>query len=274
MHNFHGKILMEFKEFLNEANHGLTSVYHVSPRSDMFKLRPTSHHKGTRALIGKGEPGIFVAPKFRDAIAWSVSYVAGKKYNTQEPTERVKEKGGGRHGEKFKGNYATLTIYEIEVPKDVLKRSVYTGWWEPEYFISASDMELMNIISSKTYSFYELVKIQSRLDNTKKTFEPQGDSGIIDIRKTNLAARYYLELKDTYNNHLLKGKSPLIAPDDPFRSSMSSDHLVNLEIEKLKKYMFQNTPDWKVIPITSLNKTQEKEVETIYKRIKSMIESL
>jgi len=263
---------MGFKEFLNEINRELVSVYHVSPRSDMFKLRPISHRKGTRAFIGKGEPGIFVAPKFRDAVAWATSYIGFKKNDTQRPNERLKEKGGGRHGDSFKGVYKTLTVYEIKIPKDVLRSSVFTSWWEPEFFIQAFNMDLMTVVGSKTYSFYELAKIQSRQDRVRRDFHPQGDSRIISVSKTNLAAKYYLELKSRYNEYLLKGRSPVIVSVDRISDN---DHLINVEIEKLKRYIFkQDFGDWKAVIIPSLDKKQESEVKQIYKRIASMIEGL
>ena len=262
---------MDFKEFLNEGNREFTSVYHVSPRSDMFKLRSTGHRKGTRAYIGKGEPGIFVAPTFKDAVAWATSYVGFKKHNTQKPNERLKEKGGGVHGEGFKGEYKTLTIYEIKVPKDTLKNSVYTSWWEPEFFIPASSMDLMTIIGSKTYPLYDLSKMQSRRDSVRHDFYPQGDSRITAISKTNLAARFYLELKNLYNEYLLKGRKPVIVSVDRISDN---DHLINVEIEKLKRYIFKQTSDWRIVVIPSLDKKQESEVKQIYKRIASMIEGL
>lgn len=259
---------MDFKEFLFENNKQYTIVYHVSPRSDMKKLRPVSSQKGTRAFIGKGEPGIFVAPRFKDAVAWATTYVGGKKYHTQKPNERVKEKGGGWHGEKFKGIYKTLTIYEIQVPKEVLKNSVYTGWWEPEYFISAEDIWQMTIVGSKTYSFFELAKIKSKIDRT--SFSPTIDKRIKSIAKTNLAAKYYLELKDLYNNALLQGTSPVLVSDD---SPFSSNHLINKEIEKLIKYIFIFDGNLSV-PINKLDKIQEIEVGKLYQRIKNMINNL
>lgn len=264
---------MNFKAFINEMGHEFISVYHVSPRSDMSRLRATSPRKGTRAYIGKGESGIFVAPKFKDAVAWATSYVGGKKHHTQKPNERLKEKGGGYHGEKFKGIYRDLTIYEIKVPKEVLKRSVYTGWWEPEYFIAADDMDKMIIVSSKTYSFYELAAMQSRFDRIRTEFYPQGNRNIKDVSKTNLAARYYLELKDLYAKSLLGGASPVIASDDS-TSHRGSSHLIDREIEKLKKYIFKNNPDFSVEKINFLDRKQEGEVREIYKRIKSLIETL
>jgi len=264
---------MIFKEFFYESNRELTSVYHVSPRSDMFKLRPISHRKGVRAYIGKGEPGIFVAPKFKDAVAWATSYVGGKKQDTQRPNERLKEKGGGRHGDGFEGVYKKLTIYEIKVPKEVLKNSVYTSWWEPEYFIPASSMDLMTIVGSRTYSIYELSKMQRRRDNVRYDFYPNQDSYILKASKTNFAARYYLDLKSLYNSYLLKGNTPLIDEDLPAVPS-DSTHVINKEIDKLKNFIFERRSDMRVKTVQFLNRLQESQAKELYEKIKVMIQSL
>lgn len=264
---------MNFKEFLTEGNKELVSVYHVSPRSDMVKLRPVSYKKGVRSYIGKGQPGIFVAPRFKDAVAWATSYVSGKKHDTQQTTKRLKEKGGGRHGLKFKG-YQYLTIYEIKIPKEVLERSVFTAWWEREYFIVAEDMQFMNIVKSETYSIKELLKMQSSFDNTRTNVIPKTITQIKELAKTNLAARYYLELKKLYSDSLLSGAKPVIASnDDRPIFSRDSDHIVDLEIKKLMKYMFKHSSSWRMIPIIVLDKNQEKEVIEMYKKIKSMIQT-
>lgn len=264
---------MNFKEFLNEGNRELVSVYHVSPRSDMVKLRPVSYKKGVRSYIGKGKPGIFVAPRFKDAVAWATSYVSGKKHDTQQTTERLKEKGGGRHSLKFKG-YRDLTVYQIKMPKEVLNRSVFTDWWEREYFITAEDMQFMNIVKSKTYSIDELLKMQSNFDNIRTNVIPTTITQIKELAKTNLAAQYYLELKKLYSDSLLSGAKPVIASsDDRPIFSRDSDHIIDLEINKLMKYIFERSGNLRMIPINALDKNQEKEVIEIYKKIKSMIET-
>jgi len=262
---------MNFKDFIKE-NKKYVSVYHVSPRSDMFKLRPTGHGKGVRSLIGKGQPGLFVAPKFRDAVAWAVSYVSGKKSETQRPNERLREKGGGYHGEKGPKLYKNLTIYEIKVPKEVLVNSYYTGWWEPEYFITAENLDKMRIIKSKTYHIEELTDIYRRDSNSRITnVYPQQTSHIKKVSKTNLAARYYLELTDLYNMALMQGKKPVIASTE---FSSDSEHLIRQEIDKLKKYIFGNTFSWNVQLVEKLDKKQESEAREIYERIKRMIKDL
>jgi len=261
---------MSFKSFL-ESSSEYISVYHVSPRSDMFKLRPTGHSKGVRSYIGKKQPGLFVAPKFRDAIAWAVSYVGGKKYDTQEPTERVKEKGGGRHGEKGPRSYRYLTIYEIKVPREVLNSSSYTAWWEPEFFISAEHLDKMSIVKSKTYTLDELSKIYSRSESTRRESYPGKLLNIERASKTNLAARFYLELSNLYNQALMKGKKPVFVDTI---SIYDNNHMVRVEIEKLMPYIFAKTHDFSVEALPRLSKQQEAESRAIYERVKRMIEGL
>jgi hypothetical protein len=69
---------MNFKKFLESVQE--VDVYHVSPRSDIFELRPTGSKKGQRSYIGKKQPGVYVAPRFIDAVAWAVTYVGGTSY--------------------------------------------------------------------------------------------------------------------------------------------------------------------------------------------------
>jgi hypothetical protein len=262
---------MNFKSFLDQ-NQDFTTVFHVSPRSDMKILRPISHKRGTRALIGKGQPGLFVAPKFRDAVAWATSYVGGKKYYTQRPNERLKELGKGWHGEKGIRSYKNLTIYEIKVPKEVLKKSTFTGWWEPEFFISAEHIPDMSIVKSRTYSLDELSRIYTRNLTTRSQFRPSEDKTIEELSKTNLAARYYLELTDLYNEALMKGKKPvLITKDFPHRS----EHLVNAEIQKLKRFMYKESLNsFHQEPVIKLNRVQENEVNLIYDKVSRLIQNL
>jgi hypothetical protein len=264
---------MKFKEFLNESKE-FTHVYHVGPRSDMFKLRPIGHSKGTRASIGKGQPGLFVAPKFRDAVAWAVTYISHKKYYTQKPTERVKEKGGGWHSEKGVQDYKNLTIYKINVPKEILKKSSYTYSWEPEFFISSEHLDQMNIVSSKTYNIYELSKMYSKRSNKRSESHPSKLANIKKVAKTNLAARLYLKLLDSYNSALLQGKTPIFTDDEELIRD-NNNHLVRTEIEKLVKYIFKHSSTWWGLEnIPSLDKAQEAEVRKIYERVSKMIRRL
>jgi len=263
---------MNFRSFLNESNLQEIEVYHVSPRSDMFQLRPTGSKKGQRSYIGKKQPGVYVAPKFKDAVAWAVSYVSGIKSRNQRPNERLKEKGGGFHAEKVDTNYKNLTIYQIKVPKEILQKSAYESFWEPEYFISQDNMDQLRIVKSKTYSLGELQTIYERM--SQKRHEVRGDS-INDIKKaskTNLAARYYLELIDLYNQKLMSGKKPVFKDAE---SSYKNRHLVHQEIEKLKEYIITSGDNWTSIKlIERLTPQQIKEVNKIYQNIKNIIESL
>ena len=113
--------------------------------------------------------------------------------------------------------------------------------------------------------------MQSRFDRTKAEVMPETNTLIKDLAKTNLAARYYLELKDLYANSLLTGFKPRRALGSNSVFSKDSDHLIDLEIKKLMKYTFERSSNLRMIPINTLDKNQEKEVVEIYKRIKSMI---
>jgi len=259
-----------FKQFLKSKK---AIVYHVSPNSSIKKLRPTGSHKGQQSIkMGRG--GIYVAPKFKDAVAWATSYVGGKKYHTQKPNDRLKEResGGGWHGDKGPKNYKNLTIYELEVPEELLKNSWSNSFWEPEYFISAEYMNHIKVIKSTTYSLDELM-VLDRV-NSQKRMELISSKELIEIKrasKTNQAARYYLELLDSYNQHLLKGKNPIINQD----SDIKNDHVIRQKTEKLKDYIFYSDNNWTSLKIIEkLNKDQKREAEQIYQDVKKLIQSL
>jgi hypothetical protein len=55
-----------------------THVYHVSPISHIHKLRETGSTKGIQAAP-QHQAGVYVAPKYSDAIEWFISYVAHNK---------------------------------------------------------------------------------------------------------------------------------------------------------------------------------------------------
>ena len=245
----------------------MRTVYHVSPRSGIRDLRAIGHSRGVRALTGKGQPGLFVAPKFKDAVAWAVSFVSHKRTETQKPNERLKEKeeGGGNHSEKGVGPYKNLTVYEIEVPDEVLRRSPYTAWWEPEYFISSEEMPLLSIKKSKTYSMEELKSIYNKSLRERPNYAPQGDQEIKILAKTNKAARYILELKDLYNRLLMAGAKPTMSPQDPDK------HLVDEELEALRKLTHMDDHIFNPTPITRLNQGQERRAEEIRNRVLGML---
>lgn len=259
---------MKFLEWINKK-FKKTYVYHVSPKSSIVRLRPTSARKGLQA-IKQGTSGIYVAPKFRDAVAWATSFVGHKKYNTQKPNERLKEKGGGYHGDKFPETYNNLTIYKIEVPEDLLKIVWKSSSWEPEYFIPAEYMDNLKIIKSKTYSMNDLILMDNKRSQKRTELASSSLLTIKKASKSNLAARYYLELTDFYNQYLLKGKKPILN-DDP---KYSNDHLIRQKIDKLKDYIYENDNYWTYKIREKLNKAQQLEVEKLYLEIKKLIENL
>lgn len=257
---------MEFREFFEKSPK--TYVYHVSPDSSIGRLRATGSHRGQQS-VRMGRSGIYVAPKFRDAVVWATSYIGHKKYNTQKPNERLKEKGGGYHGEKFPETYENLTIYKIEVPKELLKNVWKSSSWEPEYFIPAEHMGDLKVVKSKTYSMNDLMVIDSRRNQKRAELASSDLLLIKKASKSNLAARYYLELKDLYNQYLLRGKRPILN-DDP---KYSNDHLIHQKIDELKRYIFQNS-NYYVKIIEKLDEAQQRDVEKLYLEIRKMIEKL
>jgi len=74
---------MGFRDFLYTESR-MATMYHISPQSGLKSLRPTGHHRGTQAYP-QGMAGVYLAPKFADAVAWGVSHVMYKKgHSVQE----------------------------------------------------------------------------------------------------------------------------------------------------------------------------------------------
>ena len=268
---------MKFSKWIDKK-YKKTYVYHVSPDSDIGKLRPTGSHRGQQS-VKMGMGGIYVAPRFKDAVSWAVSYILGKKYYTQRPNQRLKnkEKGGGSHGEKGHNSYRKLTIYKIEIPKYLLsKKGVWgSNSWEPEYFLPGEYIREMKIIESKTYSREEIIIIHNRSEQKRTELSLNSyNNKIKQASKTNLAAKYYIELLEMYNRYLLMGKKPIIKDDENSWSRKKNDHLIHQKIKKLKDYIFDSDNNWTNIHVKKLNKKEEQEIEKIYQEIKNMIENL
>ena len=166
-----------------------THVYHASPESNIYRFKPTGYHKGHQSIrMNRG--GIYVAPKFHDAVAWATSYVAYKK---------------GKHSNSATSVlFRDITIYKIRIPKHILARSWSENWWEEEYFISDEDLRSIRIISEKTYDFHELFKIYKKEKSLKfELSRSRWEIGASHIH--NQAAKCYLQLKEELNTLLLAG---------------------------------------------------------------------
>ena len=134
-------MLTTFKQF-NESKGGKMSIiWHASPNSNLFKLRATGSSKKLQA-IPMEEAGLYVCPRFRDAVIWFLSYISGKKnnYSSLNP-------------------YKEGTIYKLEIPTVVLERSWYSENWEPEYFISEDDVKYIKILSKKNINIEHIFRM-------------------------------------------------------------------------------------------------------------------
>lgn len=171
---------------------GYTYVYHASPESGIFRFKPTGHHGGYQQVrMNRG--GLYVAPKFSDAVAWATSYVAHKK-GKNHPTSA---------DPIF---FRNITIYKIRIPKKILFYSWKSSDWEKEFFISDDDLDSLKITSRKTYSFHDLIRVCQK-ENRKKwdCSRSRWDVATAHARTHNLAAKYYLQLKDELNTLRLSG---------------------------------------------------------------------
>lgn len=164
---------MNFRDFLESAP---ATVYHVSPEAHLKTIRPARARAKSGSKLGRG---VFVAPKFKDALAWADSYVKHKKSS---------------------GQYKTLTIYTLQIPREILKTAYYAAWWEPEYFIPEELADQIQIVSSQTMTNKEIVSLYRRSlslywQNRQIQSNP---SKIKELAKTNLAAKLYLDLFDRF----------------------------------------------------------------------------
>lgn len=262
---------LRFRDFLSKP----TYVYHISPESDLKRLRATGSHVGVQARNQK-MAGVYVAPDFKSAIAWGSSFVGHKKGDLQNKkrNDRLKEKGGGFHSDENAMTYKNLTIYKIQIPSALLKQSdIWSSRsWEPEYFIPEKYLDQLKIVNKKTYTFGQLNSMYSRNLNKRHEFIAKDIKLVEKLKTKNLAARYYLELIANYNQKLLMGKNPVLSSTDGPRDS---EHLVRQKIEELKKYIFNiNYSINSIDPIIRLDKSQESKVKEIYLNIKKLIESL
>ena len=232
-----------FKKWLLKEGKDWAYIYHVSPESGLYKLRPTGAHKGTQAHT-QGKAGIYVAPKFGDALAWYISFV------------RWKKRGSNLY-------YRSATIYKIKIPKSVLERSWSANFWEKEYFISEDDLDQVEIVSQKTYNGQELVNLAHR--NTLKSYEAKGKDPerIAKGSKGNIAAVEYLRLLEKYRNLMLNHYSV----DSIDRSNVQ--HLFS----KLEKLFIKDIYDWNSLqPISKVK--DPKVVQEIVNQINNILDGL
>jgi hypothetical protein len=169
-----------------------TYVYHTSPESGIYKFKPTGHHKG-RQSIRMNRGGLYVAPKFSDAVAWATSYVAHKK--------------GKKHPKSPRSIfYRDITIYKIRVPKQTIADSWGASWWEAEHFIADEHLDSLEIVSKKTYHYHDLIQLYKK-EHSKKydCSRSRWDIATTHARSHNIAAKYYLQLKEELNTLLLAG---------------------------------------------------------------------
>ena len=214
----------DFKTFFE--NNRMTTVFHVSPNSNIYKLRATGSHKGAQA-VKQNKAGIYVAPKFEDALIWFLSYVT--------TTKHPKIHGSKSHYDDF---YKNATVYTIELPKEVLDRSWFSNFWEREYFIEEKDIPLMQIVAKKTYSEKEISNMYKRINDSRRAVRFKSGSlekALETTDKTNFATKTYKELNSFYSNYKLRNSN----------TNPELEESVKNILNEIKKFMFlRNESDW------------------------------
>lgn len=214
---------MNFKDFLNESS-GMATVYHVSPLPNLIRLRAERTNAPSGSKLGRG---VFVAPKFKDALAWASSYVQFKKKGSDD----------GGAGPK---PYRNLTIYELKIPRGILKTLYYADWWEPEYFVPEELVDQIEIVSSKTMSSNQIHGLYLRGLAQKFSFRKGGSEAtkIKELSKTNLAAKLYLSLFERYSRDRMSG----IFPHDVMPSGRTLDEEIKKALATLKGMVLKEDP--------------------------------
>jgi hypothetical protein len=177
-------------------------VFHVSPFSGLGKLRPTGGHKGTQSVT-MSQGGVYVAPHFRDALAWYASFVRHKKNESNARRKHRSENGPNRGLPHECLYYHGATVYKLAIPKGFLKGLWSSGWWEPEYFIPGEMMDQVHIVSATTYDDGELLDLYARAEH--KRWEAQ--RGRWDAEKLarslrrNVAAKAWLQMLEEFRDY-------------------------------------------------------------------------
>jgi hypothetical protein len=231
-------------------------VYHVSPESGLRVIRPQGSPKQSR-------PGIYVAPKFKNVVAWFVSYVTWKKGKMKTPKawQKDPDKPSVRHHESPM-YYQEATIYKLRVPKEVLERSWSENSWEKEYFIIEDDLPIVEIVSSKTYRKNELNDLYQRQSN--KSYEARAGRydpmrAAKELHLTNLAAKEWLRLKDVIAARAMKGGISNYTKKD-----------INILMSKLQN-LFTGDWFWDKERVERLSLKQEAEAQKLVKSIESLL---
>jgi hypothetical protein len=252
-----------FKQFLTESE-AMATVYHVSPKPNLISIRPERTEAKTGSKLGRG---VFVAPKFKDALAWASSYVQFKKQGSGE-------------GEGSPKPYKNLTVYELKIPRSMLKTLYYANWWEPEYFVPEELSNQIEIVSSKTMSMNQIQDMYRR--SLAQYFSSrQGKSEmsrIRDVSKTNIAAKLYLDLFEKYSRARMRGihdrdvihLNPARKPS-PFRgwvidSGRTLEEEIKKALETLKGMSIKESPSdfLRKIPVPVLNPSEESIARKTY----------
>ncbi len=250
---------MGFKKYI-EGNSKIATVWHVSPTSNIYKLKATGRHGGGVQAVKQGQAGIYVAPSFRDCVKWWVSYVSGTK------TNKLRKIGGypKKDDKQFSYEYDEANIYEIEIPQKILEKCWYDNNWEKEFFIPEEYISQLKVVSSKKYKSRDLYRIY-RKDEEKKNNDwgARHNRTMIAAAKSSEPVRLYLHFKEKLINYMLRG-------------GYSKDSLLINNIEKsinsLRKIAMYYTNDSVFKPAYKTEFTLEEKQEI--NRIKNYLNSI
>jgi hypothetical protein len=168
--------LLELQNLIKEEVERQTGkkveVYHISPESDIHKFSGQYSPKF-------GKRGLFITPSYRSiANSWA-AYTSGKNRFSHYKTTEERDKRDYK-------SYKNLTLYTLEIPEEILKKSEKEHWeryeeikkahpeknllgswgWDAEVFIPEEYMPYLRIMKRETKGNREF-KIRQHRTNQK-----------------------------------------------------------------------------------------------------------
>lgn len=204
-----------------------------------------------------GDAGIYLAPKFRDAVAWATSFVMHKKrdLHTRNRSTRMDDEGKGYPEKDY--YYRNLTIYEVEMPKELADSCWRNNTWEQEIFVPQDLMPQLRIVKSRTWDVQDLFNLYKRQRDINNTMAGDDHSLVNRVAKTNVAAQAYKRYHDEYANLRLR----------------KNIQIYDARIRGLLRSLYQMCIDWTTNrPGVTLNPQRQSDYEKTVRELEALMQ--